>query len=69
MEQALWTRARLGSCGPRLDLLTARFDKHVYALILVGSVLATAAGPAKTGGPVTWSTRQTSRADGRVESL
>jgi AraC-like DNA-binding protein len=31
VEQALWTRARLGRCGPRLDLLTARFDKHVYA--------------------------------------
>ncbi|PWI18731.1 AraC family transcriptional regulator [Streptomyces sp. Act143] len=31
MEQALWTRAKLGRCGPRLDLLTARFDKHVYA--------------------------------------
>lgn len=31
MEQALWTRARLGRCGPALDLLTARFDKHVYA--------------------------------------
>lgn len=31
MEQALWTRARLGRCGPPLDLLTARFDKHVYA--------------------------------------
>lgn len=31
MEQALWTRARLGRCGPSLDLLTARFDKHVYA--------------------------------------
>ncbi|MEU4032892.1 helix-turn-helix domain-containing protein [Streptomyces collinus] len=30
-EQALWTRARLGRCGPRLDLLTARFDTHVYA--------------------------------------
>lgn len=30
-EQALWTRARLGRCGPPLDLLTARFDKHVYA--------------------------------------
>ncbi|MCX5364054.1 AraC family transcriptional regulator [Streptomyces sp. NBC_00124] len=30
-EQALWTRARLGRCGPSLDLLTARFDKHVYA--------------------------------------
>lgn len=39
-----------------------------FALILAGSVLATAAGPAKGGGPVTWSTRQTSRADGRVES-
>ncbi|NEB02640.1 AraC family transcriptional regulator [Streptomyces sp. SID13726] len=31
MEQALWTRARLGRCGPPLDLLTARFDRHVYA--------------------------------------
>ncbi|KUM90188.1 MULTISPECIES: helix-turn-helix domain-containing protein [Streptomyces] len=31
MEQALWTRARLGRCGPPLDLLTARFDKHIYA--------------------------------------
>ncbi|WP_282699661.1 AraC family transcriptional regulator [Streptomyces sp. CC219B] len=31
MEQALWTRARVGRCGPPLDLLTARFDKHVYA--------------------------------------
>ncbi|MFF4252305.1 helix-turn-helix domain-containing protein [Streptomyces sp. NPDC001663] len=31
MEQALWTRARLGRCGPPLDLLTARFNKHVYA--------------------------------------
>ena len=30
-EQALWTRARLGRCGPPLDLLTASFDKHVYA--------------------------------------
>lgn len=30
-EQALWTRARLGRCGPALDLLTARFDRHVYA--------------------------------------
>ncbi|MFJ5638537.1 AraC family transcriptional regulator [Streptomyces sp. NPDC093223] len=30
-EQARWTRARLGRCGPPLDLLTARFDKHVYA--------------------------------------
>ncbi|MEU0069316.1 AraC family transcriptional regulator [Streptomyces sp. NPDC006332] len=31
MEQAQWTRARLGRCGPPLDLLTARFDRHVYA--------------------------------------
>ncbi|MGC0332325.1 AraC-like DNA-binding protein [Streptomyces sp. SAI-170] len=30
-EQALWTRARLGRCGPPLDLLTARFQRHVYA--------------------------------------
>jgi AraC-like DNA-binding protein len=30
-EQTRWTRARLGRCGPPLDLLTARFDKHVYA--------------------------------------
>ncbi|MEV5752040.1 AraC family transcriptional regulator [Actinoallomurus sp. NPDC052308] len=30
-EQAQWTRTRLGRGGPRLDLLTARFDKHVYA--------------------------------------
>ena len=30
-EQALWTRARLGRCGPPLDLLTARFDRHVFA--------------------------------------
>ncbi|MCO5973317.1 AraC family transcriptional regulator [Actinoallomurus soli] len=30
-EQARWTRARLGRDGPSLDLLTARFDKHVYA--------------------------------------
>ncbi|MFF4584276.1 helix-turn-helix domain-containing protein [Streptomyces sp. NPDC001388] len=30
-EQAIWTRARLGRCGPPLDLLTARFDKHVFA--------------------------------------
>ncbi len=30
-EQALWTRARLGRCGPALHLLTARFDRHVYA--------------------------------------
>lgn len=30
-EQASWTRARLGRCGPPLDLLTARFEQHVYA--------------------------------------
>ncbi|MEU1274604.1 AraC family transcriptional regulator [Streptomyces sp. NPDC005799] len=30
-EQALWTRTWLGRCGPSLDLLTARFDKHVYS--------------------------------------
>ncbi|MDQ0830599.1 AraC-like DNA-binding protein [Streptomyces achromogenes] len=30
-EQAWWTRARLGRCGPSLDLLTARFQQHVYA--------------------------------------
>ncbi|MFJ3230102.1 helix-turn-helix domain-containing protein [Streptomyces sp. NPDC086787] len=30
-EQASWTKLRLGRCGPRLDLLTARFDSHVYA--------------------------------------
>ncbi|MEV5434491.1 AraC family transcriptional regulator [Streptomyces sp. NPDC052682] len=30
-EQAHWTRSRLGRCGPPLDLLTARFDRHVYA--------------------------------------
>ncbi|MFJ9818116.1 AraC family ligand binding domain-containing protein [Streptomyces sp. NPDC101151] len=30
-EQALWTRARLGRCGPPLDLLTASFRQHVYA--------------------------------------
>ncbi|CAL9441995.1 hypothetical protein SUDANB15_02246 [Streptomyces sp. enrichment culture] len=30
-EQARWTRARLGRCGPPLDLLTARFDRHEYA--------------------------------------
>ncbi|MEV5544932.1 AraC family transcriptional regulator [Streptomyces sp. NPDC052309] len=30
-EQARWTRARLGHHGPPLDLLTARFDRHVYA--------------------------------------
>ncbi|MEG3626428.1 AraC family transcriptional regulator [Streptomyces poriticola] len=30
-EQTSWTRARLGPDGPPLDLLTARFDRHVYA--------------------------------------
>ncbi|QOV38709.1 AraC family transcriptional regulator [Streptomyces ferrugineus] len=30
-EQSSWTRARLGRCGPPLDLLTARFARHVYA--------------------------------------
>jgi len=53
-----------------------------FALILAGSVLATAkatgtgtgtatatAGPRRTARPVPWSTRQTSRADGRVEVL
>ncbi|MFB7335962.1 helix-turn-helix domain-containing protein [Streptomyces adustus] len=30
-EEALWTRTRLGRGGPPLDLLTASFDKHVYA--------------------------------------
>ncbi|MFI1361869.1 AraC family transcriptional regulator [Streptomyces griseochromogenes] len=30
-EEALWTRARLGRCGPPLDLLTASFRRHVYA--------------------------------------
>ncbi|SDO23979.1 transcriptional regulator, AraC family [Streptomyces sp. cf386] len=30
-EQALWTRARLGSGGPPVDLLTARFARHEYA--------------------------------------
>ncbi|GAB3985029.1 AraC family transcriptional regulator [Actinoallomurus acanthiterrae] len=30
-ELAQWTRARLGPSGPPIDLLTARFDKHVYA--------------------------------------
>lgn len=38
-----------------------------FTLILAGSVLATA-GPGRPARPVTWSTRQTSRADGRVES-
>ncbi len=40
-----------------------------FALILAGSVLATAAGPKRGARPVTWSTRQTSRADGRVVPL
>jgi drug/metabolite transporter (DMT)-like permease len=41
-----------------------------FALILAGSVLATAAsGRGRSGRPVAWSTRQTSRADGRVEVL
>ncbi|GAA3851075.1 EamA family transporter [Streptomyces lacrimifluminis] len=39
-----------------------------FALILAGSVLATATGPRRGGRPVAWSTRQTSRADGRVDS-
>lgn len=39
-----------------------------FALILAGSVLATA-GPRRAPRPVPWSTRQTSRADGRVEVL
>ncbi|MFC9084706.1 AraC family ligand binding domain-containing protein, partial [Streptomyces sp. NPDC057062] len=30
-EQARWTRARLGRCGPALDLLTARFARPEYA--------------------------------------
>ena len=30
-EEALWTKARLGRCGPALHLLTARFDMHVYS--------------------------------------
>jgi len=47
-----------------------------FALILLGSFLATGAsatsatsGPKRPGRPVAWSTRQTSRADGRVEVL
>lgn len=39
-----------------------------FALILAGSVLATAAAPKRSARPVPWSIRQTSRADGRVES-
>ncbi|MFG3292847.1 helix-turn-helix domain-containing protein [Streptomyces sp. NPDC048179] len=30
-EHARWTRARLGRCGPPLDLLTANFERHTYA--------------------------------------
>ncbi|MFJ8935771.1 helix-turn-helix domain-containing protein [Streptomyces sp. NPDC102365] len=30
-EQAVWTRATLGTSGRPLDLLTARFDRHRYA--------------------------------------
>lgn len=30
-EQTSWTRTRLGRCGPRVDLLTACFDRHEYA--------------------------------------
>ncbi|MFI6246525.1 AraC family ligand binding domain-containing protein [Streptomyces sp. NPDC051016] len=30
-EHARWTRARLGRCGPSLDLLTANFERHTYA--------------------------------------
>ncbi len=41
-----------------------------FTLILTGSVLATAAtGASRRARPVPWSIRQTSRADGRVESL
>ncbi|MGC0377618.1 drug/metabolite transporter (DMT)-like permease [Streptomyces sp. SAI-229] len=40
-----------------------------FALILTGSVLATAAAPRPRPRPVPWATRQTSRAGGRVESL
>jgi drug/metabolite transporter (DMT)-like permease len=39
-----------------------------FTLILAGSVLATAAAPKRVVRRVPWSTRQTSRADGRVES-
>ncbi|GAA3169698.1 EamA family transporter [Streptomyces virens] len=39
-----------------------------FALILTGSVLATATAPGPRPRPVPWSARQTSRADGRVES-
>ncbi|KOT35719.1 membrane protein [Streptomyces caelestis] len=40
-----------------------------FALILTGSVLATATAPKPRSRPVPWSARQTSRAGGRVESL
>lgn len=40
-----------------------------FALILTGSVLATAAASKLRSRRVPWSARQTSRADGRVESL
>lgn len=40
-----------------------------FTLILAGSVLATVSGQGAATRPVTWSTRQTSRADGRVKSL
>ncbi len=40
-----------------------------FALILTGSVLATAAAPKPRSRRVPWAARQTSRADGRVESL
>lgn len=40
-----------------------------FTLILTGSVLATAAAPEPRSRRVRWSTRQTSRAGGRVESL
>ncbi len=39
-----------------------------FTLILLGSFLATASGRRRGERPVAWSTRQTSRADGRVES-
>jgi len=39
-----------------------------FTLILAGSVLATATAPKRDVRRVPWSTRQTSRADGRVES-
>jgi drug/metabolite transporter (DMT)-like permease len=39
-----------------------------FALILLGSLLATGRGRERGERPVAWSARQTSRADGRVES-